>query len=213
MKTKTLSLSFVAAFALVALSGCTAPAPEVTPTATPTPTETPTVSTITAEEAWTSFTKVSDASCLKAYNGLIEEDVEGPDTGKLKIRLTWEQAGENSIAYQRSNGESGLLENRDFFACEASDFIHSWPTDGDSFSPEVPPYSADFPIRVEFDNKKDVYLTTQITRSGDLRELSYKAENGVFSLVENLNSGSKTKLTFGLPNAAMEAIVNDYYGD
>jgi hypothetical protein len=35
----------------------------------------------------------------------------------------------------------------------------------------------------------------------------------VFSLVENAVEGSKTTLTFGLPDAATTAIVNDFYNE
>jgi hypothetical protein len=199
-----------ASLAAMALAGC-ASAPQPTPT--PTPTQTALASPLTAEEAWDSLAEIAYNSCQTSYDGLVEEDIEGPNTGKLKIRLTFEQAGENSFAYKLPNGDVGMLDAGQYYACEARYLLSSFElADGTTYSYSPPPYSADWPITVSFDHVTATYLTTQIV-DGNQRNLVYTVEDEVFSLVENAVEGSKTTLTFGLPDAATTAIVNDFYFD
>lgn len=207
MISKTIARATVAALAVLALTGCAG-----TGQPTPTPTQTALASPLSAEEAWDSFAQIADNSCKKAYGGLVEEDIEGPNTGKLKIRLTWEQAGENSFAYKLPNGEVGILDSGQYFACEAHDLLHGLEDDGNSYDPKPAPYSADWPLKVSFDHVTATYLTSQVV-AGNERELVYTVQDDLFSQVENESEGSKTKLTFGLPNAEMTAIVNDFYAD
>ena len=203
---KTISGVIVASLAVIALTGCAGSGQP-----TPNPTQTALASPLTAEEAWDSFAKVAYNSCQTSYDGLVEEDIEGPNTGKLKIRLTFEQAGENSFAYKLPNGDVGMLNADQYYACEARYLLSSFElADGTTYSYSPPPYSADWPITVSFDHVTATYLTTQIVE-GNQRNLAYTVEDGVFSLVENAVEGSKTTLTFGLPDAEMTAIVNDFY--
>jgi len=206
--TRTIGGLVAASLAVVALTGCAS-----TPQPTPTPTQTALASPLTAEEAWETFAQIAYNSCQKSYEGLVEEDIEGPNTGKLKIRLTFEQAGENSFAYKLPNGDVGMLNDDQYYACEAREFLSSFElADGTSFSYSPPPYSADWPITVSFDHVTATYLTSQIV-DGNQRNLAYTVEDEVFSLVENEVEGSKTTLTFGLPDAEKTAIVNDFYNE
>jgi hypothetical protein len=205
---KTIGGLIAASLAVVALTGCTGNGQP-----TPTPTQTALASPLTAEEAWDSFAEIAYNSCQTAYDGLVEEDIEGPNTGKLKIRLTFEQAGENSFAYKLPNGDVGMLDAGQYYACEARHLLSSFElADGTTYSYSPPPYSADWPITVSFDHVTATYLTTQIV-DGNQRNLVYTVEDEVFSLVENAVEGSKTTLTFGLPDAATTAIVKDFYFD
>ena len=210
LNTKVITTALFAALAVVSLSGCAA---EPQPTPTPTPTETALASPLSAEEAWDSFAKIADNSCKKAYEGLVEEDIEGPNTGRFKVRLTFDQAGENSLAYILPNGEAGLLDGGDYYACEANTSFHALEAaDGTTYAYSLPPYSADWPIKVSFDHVTATYLTTQVV-AGNERKLAYTVKDELFSLVENVVEGSKTKITFGLPDAEKTAIVNDFYAN
>ncbi len=199
MNKKLIASSLVAALAVFALSGCAA-SPQPTPTALASP--------MSAEEAWVSFAEIADKSCQKAYEGLVEEDIDGPNTGKLKIRLTFEQAGENSFALKMPDGTLSEAPWMEYYACEASFAIDNIDIEDSS----IPPYSADLPLKVSFDHVTATYLTTQVV-SGNERKLSYTVADEVISQVENLVEGSKTKLTFGLPDAEKTAIVNDFYAE
>lgn len=206
MISKTIGGLVAASLAVIALTGCAGNSQP-----TPTPTQTALASPLTAEEAWDSFAQIADTSCKTAYEGLVEEDIEGPNTGKLKIRLTFDQAGENSFAVKMPDGTLDFVPWMEYYACEASHLIHNLETDGYSYENEIPPYSVDWPLTVSFDHVNATYLTTQLDDAGNERKLVYMVAIDVFSIVENLSEGSKTKLTFGLPGAAMTAIVNQYY--
>lgn len=208
MISKTIGGLIAASLAVMALTGCTGNGQP-----TPTPTQTALASPLTAEEAWDSFAEIAYKSCQTSYDGLVEEDIEGPNIGKLKIRLTFEQAGENSFAYKLPNGAVGMLNADQYYACEARKLLSGFElADGTTYDYSPPPYSADWPITVSFDHVTATYLTTQIVE-GNQRKLAYTVEDEVFSLVENLVEGSKTTLTFGLPDAATTAIVNDFYNE
>jgi hypothetical protein len=207
---KAITISLVAALTVLSLSGC-ATIPQ--PTSTPTPTQTALASPLSAEEAWDSFAQIADNSCKKAYEGLVEEDIEGPNTGKQKIRLTFDQAGENSFAVKMPNGDVELLDASQYYACEANYLLHGLEdADGTTYSFSLPPFSADWPLKVTFDHVTATYLTSQVV-AGNERELVYTVEDDLFAQVENPTEGSKTRITFGRPDAAKTAIVNDFYAD
>ena len=203
----------------VALTGCAGGgnqdvAPTQTPTATPTPTPTVTVPALTPEEAWDSFNQISDASCQASYGGLVEEEISGPNVGKLKIRLTFEQAGHNSMVASLPNGEVSEIDHHQLLACESMLF-------NDSIEAEVeaelylyenePGYSArGWPIQITFDPQTSKF-TTSSWGWEERRTLVFEVLDGKFSIVEEVEAGSKTKLTYGLPGAAETQIVNDYF--
>jgi len=208
--TKVTSLSFAAILSL-GFTGCANGGnPVVAPTQSPTQTPTATVPALSPEEVWDNFNQISDASCQESYGGLVEEDISGPTTGKLKIRLTFEQAGENSMAYSLPTGEVGELNWSEYFACESNVFIYSMETEGYSYESD-PGYSADWPIQITFDQQTDKFTTTRALSNGTQRTLVFESLDGKFSLVEDVENGSKTKLTYGLPGAAETQIVNDYF--
>jgi hypothetical protein len=209
------SLIGLVAVLSVALTGCAGGgnqdvAPTQNPTTTPTPTPTVTVPALTPEEAWDSFNQISDASCQASYGGLVEEEISGPNVGKLKIRLTFEQAGENSMAYSLPSGEAGDLFYSDFLACESNAFIYTMETEGYSYEND-PGYSADWPIQITFDQQTSKFTTTRVLENGDQRTLVFEVLDGKFSIVEDVENGSKATLTYGLPGAAETQIVNDYW--
>jgi hypothetical protein len=198
----------------VALTGCAGGgnqdvAPTQTPTATPTPTPTVTVPALTPEEAWDSFNQISDASCQASYGGLVEEEISGPNVGKLKIRLTFEQAGENSLVASLPNGEVSVIDWSQLLACESKVFIYSMETEGYSYESN-PGYSVDWPIQITFDPQTSKFTTSR-NDLGEQRTLVFEVLDGKFSIVEEVEAGSKTKLTYGLPGAAETQIVNDYF--
>lgn len=211
MKAKFIKVVLATSIAAVTLVGCAAGGPSGQPTASPSSTQSPSSSPIASPQsptqAWSSFAEIADASCYKAYEGLVEEDIDGPNTGKLKIRLTWEQAGENSLVYQMPDGSTDFLQYIEFYSCEAWHLM----TNVEGFEGSVPPFSAGLPLQVTFDHLTGKYQTTQLDQDGNQKTLRYTIDDGVFSLVENLTEGSKTTLTFGLPNASMTQIVNDFY--
>ena len=211
------SLIGLVAVLAVALTGCAsggnqvvAPTQSQTPSATPSPTPTVTVPALTPEEVWDNFNQISDASCQEAYGGLVEEEISGPNVGKLKIQLTFEQAGENSMAYSLPSGEVGAINWNEFFACESKVFIYSMETEGYSYESN-PGYSADWPIQITFDQDTGKFTTTRVLETGAQRTLVFEVLDGKFSIVEEVENGSKTKLTYGLPGAAETQIVNDYW--
>ena len=199
----------------VALTGCAGGgnqdvAPTQTPTPTPTPTPTVTVPALTPEEAWDSFNQISDASCQASYGGLVEEEISGPNVGKLKIRLTFEQAGENSMVASLPNGEVSVIDWSQLLACESRVFIHQMETEGYADSLNAPGYSVDWPIKITFDPQTSKFTTSR-NDLGEQRTLVFEVLDGKFSIVEEVEAGSKTKLTYGLPGAAETQIVNDYF--
>lgn len=207
MKSRVITATFVATFAALTLAACAAAGPTNQPTTTPSPTQTPSNTALAAPqtpaEAWESFAALAEASNARSIQGLIEEDVAGPNIGKLKIRLTWAQAGENAYAYKLSNGDVGPLGFLDYYCCDAWFLL--------TYDGEVPTYRVDLPLQVSFNHLTGKYETTQIDEVGNPRTLIYTIDDGVFSEVENVTEGSRTTLTYGLPDAAMTRIVNDLY--
>ena len=211
MNSVRVTLFSFAAILSVALAGCANGGNNVVaPTQSPTPTPTVTVPTLTPEEVWDNFNQISDASCQEAYTGLVEEDISGPTVGKLKIQLTFEQAGENSHAYSLPNGEVGELIWSDYLACESKVFIYSMETEGYSYESD-PGYSADWPIQITYDPQTDKFTTNRTLPNGDQRTLIFESLAGKFNIVEDVEQSSKTTLTYGLPGPAETQIVNDYF--
>ena len=209
MISSKVSLIGLVAVLSVALTGCAGGGnQDVAPTQTPTPTVT--VPALTPEEAWDSFNQISEASCQASYGGLVEEEISGPNVGKLKIRLTFEQAGENSLVASLPNGEVSELDWSQLLACESRVFIHSMETEGYSDSLNAPGYSVDWPIQITFDPQTSKFTTSR-NDLGEQRTLVFEVLDGKFSIVEEVEAGSKTKLTYGLPGAAETQIVNDYF--
>jgi hypothetical protein len=209
------SLIGIAAVLSLALSGCASggneeAAPTQTPTPAPTPTPTVTVPALTPEQAWDSFVEISEASCQAAYGGLVEEDLFGPNLGKLKIQLTYEQAGENSMVFSHPNGQVGPLWWSQFFACETKAFFGSMTYNGLNY-PEDPGYSPNWPIQITFDPQTSKFQTVRLTEEGNQKTLIFEVLDGKFTNVEEVEIGSKTKITYGLPGAAETQIVTNYY--
>ena len=207
------SLFGLAAVLSIALTGCAGGGtPQVTPTQTPTQTPTPTVTVpaLTPEEAWDSFNQISDASCQASYGGLVEEQISGPNVGKLKIRLTFEQAGENSLVSALPNGEVSELDWSQLLACESAVFIENNGTDVGYYFDGEPGYSAEGPIQITFDPQTSKFTTSR-NGEGEQRTLVFEVLDGKFSIVEEVEIGSKTKLIYGLPGPAETQIVNDYF--
>ena len=213
MNSVRVTLFSFAAILSVALAGCAnggnnVVAPTQTPTQTPTPTVT--VPALTPEEVWDSFNQISDASCQASYGGLVEEEISGPNVGKLKIRLTFEQAGENSLVSALPNGEVSELDWSQLLACESAVFIENNGTDVGYYFDGEPGYSAEGPIQITFDPQTSKFTTSR-NGEGDQRTLVFEVLDGKFSIVEEVEIGSKTKLIYGLPGPAETQIVNDYF--
>jgi hypothetical protein len=207
VKSRVITATFAAVVVALTLVGCAPAGPTAQPTTTPSPTQTPSNTALAAPqtpaEAWESFAALAEASNRRSIEGLVEEDVAGPNIGKLKIRLTWAQAGENAYAYKLPNGDVGPLEFLDYYCCDEWFLL--------TYDGEVPPYRADLPLQVSFDHLTGKYETTGPDEDGNPRTLIYTIDDGVFSEVENVTEGSRTTLTYGLPDAAMTRIVNDVY--
>jgi hypothetical protein len=83
-------------------------------------------------------------------------------------------------------------------------------TEGYSDSLNAPGYSVDWPIQITFDPQTSKFTTSR-NDLGEQRTLVFEVLDGKFSIVEEVEEGSKTKLTYGLPGAAETQIVNDYF--
>jgi hypothetical protein len=207
--------AFVVISLVAAVSGCSNSAPVASPTPSPTPSSSPISSTVpqTPEEVWIEFSEISRQSCREAYEGLIEEQIAGPDVGKLKIRLTFEQAGENSMAYQLPNGNSEIILNfADFYACEIQGYLLTLEdVQYDENMDAVYQYSPSLPLQVTFNPQDSTYTAVRPLEDGTIRSLTFIVVNGLVSQVQNLLDGSETTLTFGQPGPPYVAIVNDAY--
>lgn len=165
---------------------------------------------LTPEQSWDTFNTAAAASCQEAYKGLVEEDIAGPEVGKLKIRLTFEQAGENTMAYLLPNGETGILEFWQFYACEITGFLAT--LDSVQVGPQgFPTYSANLPLQVTFNSQDSSFTTVQQMPDGSQRSLVYTIANNLITRVQNLQDGSETTVAYGQPSPALTAVVNDFY--
>ena len=197
--------------AVLSLSACAQTVPNQQPNQVPVPTPTQSTMTMTPEDTWDAFVQIADNSCQEAYSGLVEEDVAGPDVGKLKVRLTFDQAGENSFASIAPNGDAEMLEYNEYFACEAEFLFVTLDEDGSSQG--LLEYSPDWPIDIAFDATSGTYSTAQVLEDGSVRNLVYTVTNNLFTSVDNVDLGSTTTLTYGQPNATLTQAVNDFYDD
>ena len=195
----------------VALTGCAGGgnqdvAPTQNPTATPTPTPTVTVPPVSPEEVWDSFNQISNASCKASSGGIIEEVISGPDLGARAIRHS-ESKHNGGTVLSLPNGE--VLEHYwgQLLACEVANLIESNRTEAGFFWDGVPSYSEqEGPAYITFDP-----LTSKYTAEYGLeRTLIFEVLDGKFSIVEEVEEGSKTKLTYGPLGTADSQIVEDY---
>ncbi len=166
---------------------------------------------MTPQEVWDTFVQIADNSCKEAYSGLVEEDIAGPNLGKLKVRLTYEQAGENTMASFAPNGDAEILLHHQFFACEAQFLFITLDEDGSAQG--LLEYSPDWPIAITFDSQTGTYSTSQVLEDGSIRDLVYTVTNNLFTTVEEVGLGAVTTLTYGQPNATLTQSVNDFYDD
>ena len=211
MSRQKLLSSVFALFVSVALTACAQPIVNQQPNQVPVPAPTPTQSTMTMtpEDTWDAVAQEADNSSQEAYTGLVEEDVAGPDVGKLKVRLTFAQAGENSLASIAPNGDTDMLQFNEFFACEA-DFLFM-TLDENGSAQVIPEYSPDWPIDITFDATTGTYITAQTMEDGSVRNLVYPVTNNLFTSVADLDLGSTPTLPSGQPNATLTQAVNDFW--
>jgi len=199
----------------VGLSSCATAAPPVAPppSAAPAPTPTASVVSMTPEESWDSFGEASRQSCREAYTGLVEEDVVGPNSGQLKIRLTFEQAGENSLAIVSPQGDADIAVNYfDFYACEIQGYLVTLDdVKYDSMGDAIYPFETGLALEVTYNSADGTYSTIRQLEDDSIRRLVYTVTNGLFTRVANLDDGSETTLTYGEPDSNLTAIVNDAY--
>lgn len=169
--------------------------------------------TMTPEDAWDSFMETSRQSCREAYTGLVEEDVIGPNSGQLKIRLTFEQAGENSLARVSPTGDADIDINYfEFYACEVQGYLVTLDdVQYDSMGDAIYPFETGLALEVSYNSADGTYSTIRQLEDGSIRRLNYTVANGLFTRVANLDDGSETTLTYGEPNSVLTAIVNDAY--
>ena len=196
----------------VALTGCAGGgnqdvAPTQNPTATPTPTPTVTVPPVSPEEVWDSFNQISNASCKASSGGIVEEGISGPDLGARAIRHSERQFGGDSTVFIFAHGE--VLEHYwgQLLACEVANFIESNRTEAGFFWEGVPSYSEQASPYITFDP-----LTSKYTAEYGLeRTLIFEVLDGKFSIVEEVEEGSKTKLTYGPLGTADSQIVEGFF--
>jgi hypothetical protein len=169
--------------------------------------------TMTPEEAWESFGDASRQSCREAYTGLVEEDVIGPNSGQLKIRLTFEQAGENSLARVSPTGDADIDINYfEFYACEVQGYLVTLDdVQYDSMGDAIYPFEPGLALEVTYNSADGTYSTIRQLEDGSIRRLNYTVTNGLFTRVANLDDGSETTLTYGEPDSDLVAIVDDAY--
>ena len=191
----------------VALTGCAGGGNQ---DAAPTPTPTVTVPALTPEEAWDSFNQISNASCKASSGGIVEEGISGPDLGARAIRHSERQVWDSTVL-SLPNGEVLLHDWYLLLACEVAIHIERNYTFHSSFFWEgVPSYSTWASPYITFDP-----LTSKFTaKYSDMereRTLIFEVLDGKFSIVEEVEEGSKTKLTYGPLGTADLQIVEDYF--
>ena len=213
MISSKVSLIGLAAVLSVALTGCAGGgnqdvAPTQNPTATPTPTPTVTAPPVSPEEVWDSFNQISNASCKASSGGIIEEGISGPDLGARAIRHS-EGKHNGGTVLSLPNGE--VLEHYwgQLLACEVANFIERNSTEAGFFWDGVPSYSERSPY-ITFDSQTSKF-TANRNELGQERTLVFEVLDGKFSIVEEVEEGSKTKLTYGPLGTADSQIVEDYF--
>ena len=216
MISSKVSLIGLVAVLSVALTGCAGGgnqdvAPTQNPTATPTPTPTPTVTVppVSPEEVWDSFNQISNASCKASSGGIIEEVISGPDLGARAIRHS-ESKHVGGTVLSLPNGE--VLEHYwgQLLACEVANFIELNGTEAGFFWDGVPSYSEQASPYITFDSQTSKF-TANRNDLGEERTLVFEVLDGKFSIVEEVEEGSKTKLTYGPLGTADAQIVEDFF--
>jgi hypothetical protein len=209
IKAKVSLIGLVAVLS-VALTGCAGGgnqdvAPTQNPTATPTPTPTVTVPPVSPEEVWDSFNQISNASCKASSGGIVEEGISGPDLGARAIRYS--EGRERTVLYL-PHGEVLQHYWGQLLACEVADFIQRNRTEAGFFWEGVPSYSEQASPYITFDP-----LTSKFTAEYDYpeRTLVFEVLDGKFSIVEEVEEGSKTKLTYGPLGTADSQIVKGFF--
>ena len=212
---RNVSVIVVSAVLALGLSSCAPANPPVSPPpgAAPIPSPTASVVTMTPAEAWGSFGEASRQSCREAYTGLVEEDVLGPNSGQLRIRLTFEQAGENSHAQVSPTGDADIMLNYfEFYACEVQGYLVTLDdVQYDSMGDAIYPFETGLALEVTYNSADGTYSTVRQLDDGSIRRLDYTVTNGLFTRVANLDDGSETTLTYGEPDSNLTTIVNDAY--
>jgi hypothetical protein len=209
------SLIGLVAVLSVALTGCAGGgnqdvAPTQNPTPTPTPTPTVTVPPVSPEEVWDSFNQISNASCQASSGGIVEEEISGPNLGARAIRHSERQVGGDSTVLSLPNGE--VLEHYwgQLLACEVANFIELNGTEAGFFWEGVPSYSEQASPYITFDSQTSKF-TANRNDLGEERTLVFEVLDGKFSIVEEVEEGSKTKLTYGPLGTADSQIVEDFF--
>ena len=215
MISSKVSLIGLVAVLSVALTGCAGggnqdAAPTQTSTPTPTPTPTVTVPPVSPEEVWDSFNQISNASCKASSGGIIEEGISGPALGMRVIRHSESKVGGGTV----KSLASGYVDSHEWYellACEVAFHIENNYTFHSSFFWEgVPSYSTWASPYITFDP-----LTSKFTaKYSDMeleRTLIFEVLDGKFSIVEEVEEGSKTKLTYGPLGTADSQIVEDFF--
>lgn len=211
MPHRTSNSIMLASVVVFAVTACAPTVLNQQPNQIPAPGPTQSTTTMTPQDVWDTFVQIADNSCKEAYSGLVEEDIAGPNLGKLKVRLTYEQAGENTMASFAPNGDAEILLHHQFFACEAQFLFITLDEDGSAQG--LLEYSPDWPIAITFDSQTGTYSTSQVLEDGSIRDFVYTVTNNLFTTVEEVGLGAVTTLTYGQPNATLTQSVNDFYDD
>ncbi len=211
MAHRTTSSLVLASVVVFVATACAPTAQNQQPNQVPGPGPTQSTLTMTPEDTWDAFVQIANNSCQEAYTGVVEEDIAGPDIGKLKVRLTYEQAGENTMAGFAANGDAEILLHHQFYACEAQFLFVTLDEDGSAQG--LLEYSPDWPIDITFDSQTGTYSTAHVLEDGSVRNLRYTVTNNLFTSVENVDLGTNTTVTYGQPNATLTQSVNDFYDD
>ena len=154
-----------AAFALIALTGCSAPA--VQPTVSPTPSAS---ATLTQEEIDAQFLKIAEDSCNRAWkDGVVEADVSTPDQ-KLII-IPKEQAYKDfSGAYVDETGVPKVIYEVELSACLPS-YLISMQQEANKDN------SGDYEHKIEMIDDAH-YVWWQRFGGGELTPTNYEVANG-----------------------------------
>jgi hypothetical protein len=95
-------------------------------------------------------------------------------------------------------------------ACEVANFIELNGTEAGFFWDGVPSYSEQASPYITFDSQTSKF-TANRNDLGEERTLVFEVLDGKFSIVEEVEEGSKTKLTYGPLGTADSQIVEDFF--
>ena len=127
--------------------------------------------------------------------------------------LTFEQAGENSLAQVSPTGDADIMLNYfEFYACEVQGYLVTLDdVQYDSMGDAIYPFETGLALEVTYNSADGTYSTVRQLDDGSIRRLDYTVTNGLFTRVANLDDGSETTLTYGEPDSNLTTIVNDAY--